>query len=59
MPELTMLDEENAATIRAFLDSFDLALTGAWPAVEQMMRESYGIEDPEAAIENLRAALDA
>ena len=53
-----ILDEEEAATLIAFLDSFDLALTGAWAAVSDMMRDTYGIEDPEAAMENARAALE-
>lgn len=53
-----ILDQEEAATLIAFLDSFDLALTGAWAPVSDMMRDSYGIEDPEAAIENARAALE-
>lgn len=54
MKELT---EQQAETLIAFLDSFDLALTGVWPAVEKHMRDSYGIEDPESALEDARNAL--
>lgn len=50
------LTREQAAAIIAFYDSFGLRITGAWPAVEDGMKEDFGIEDPENEIE---AAIDA
>jgi hypothetical protein len=53
------LTEEQAQTLAAFLDSFDLAQTGAWPAVEAMMRDEFGINDPEGSMAAIREVLAA
>lgn len=53
------LSEKHAQTLAAFLDSFDLALTGAWRAVEAMVRDEFGIDDPEGALAEIREALAA
>jgi hypothetical protein len=53
------LTDEQVQTLVAFLDSFDLALTGAWSAVEAMMRDNFDIEDPESALAAVREALSA
>lgn len=51
------LTEEQAAVLNAFLDAFELA-GGFWVRVEQLMRDDFGIADPEAALEDARQALD-
>ena len=50
------LTEDQVTTLEAFLAAFD-ELTGVWPQVERAMREEWGIEDPEAALEDLRNAI--
>jgi hypothetical protein len=52
------LTREQAEALAAFLAAFD-ELTGAWVHVEKSMREDWGIEDPEAAIESAREALQS
>ncbi|TCM84787.1 hypothetical protein [Rhodovulum steppense] len=54
---MKLLNEEQANAILAFFESFDLRVTGAWAQVEEGMREDFGIEDPEAAIEDAKVAL--
>lgn len=54
MKELT---REQADALLAFLECFDLYTTGAWRAVEKGMREDFGVEDPEAALDEARSAL--
>ena len=54
---MVILTKEQAEALAAFLDAFDQTVTGAWPDVEEHMRENWGIEDPEAAIEDARQAL--
>jgi hypothetical protein len=51
------LTDDQAYTLASFLDAFDLHLTGAWPAVRDGMADEFGIEDPEAALEDAREAL--
>lgn len=51
------LNDENITALRAFLAAFD-ELTGQWPQVEKHMRDSWGIGDPETAIEEARACLE-
>lgn len=51
------LTDEQAHVLVAFLESHDLHVTGAWPAIEESMRESFGIDDPEDALEDARGAL--
>ena len=52
-----VLTEEQAAAVLAFLECFDLHTTGVWAAIERAMREEFGIEDPEAALEAAKEAL--
>lgn len=52
------LTDQQAATIRAFMEAFDLTTTGAWAGIEACMRDDFGIEDPEAALEDAKTALD-
>lgn len=52
------LTKKQAEVIRAFLDAFDLTTTGAWAGIEACMRDDFGIEDPEAALEDVKAALE-
>jgi hypothetical protein len=52
-----MINREQAQALIAFLDSFDLHITGAWATIEQAMRDEFGIDDPESAIESARSAL--
>lgn len=51
------LTEEQAQTLIAFIEAFELVGNGWWAPVAQMMRESYDIEDPETALEEAREAL--
>lgn len=54
---MTKLTEQQAAVLAAFLDAFDLHITGAWATIEAAMRDEYGIDDPEAALADAREAL--
>ncbi|MDD2870110.1 hypothetical protein [Neomegalonema sp.] len=54
---MVTLTEEQTQALEAFFESFDLRTTGAWALVEEGMREDWGVEDPEAAIEGVRRAL--
>lgn len=54
---MKFLTDEQAMTLVAFLESFDLHTTGAWVAIEQAMRDEWGIDDPEAALNDAREAL--
>ena len=51
------LTSEQAMALLAFMECFDLYTTGAWVGVEKGMREDFGIEDPEAALEEAKEAL--
>lgn len=53
------LTREQVAALIAFLDAFDLTTTGAWAGIEAAMRDDFGIEDPEAALQDVREALSA
>lgn len=53
------LTGEQAYTLLAFLESFDLRTTGAWRAVADGMTEDFAIPDPEAALDDLRDALQS
>ena len=52
-----VLTEEQAQVIVAFLEAFDLTVTGAWPAIEEVMIRDFGIEDPDTALTEAREAL--
>lgn len=52
-----ILTNEQAKALEAFLSGFDMYVTGAWPSIEEYMRDEWGIEDPEDAIEDARQAL--
>ena len=52
-----MLSREEAQTLIAFLDAFDLCVTGAWSNIEATMRDDFGIPNPEEALEGARVAL--
>lgn len=56
---MKVLTEDQANVLIAFLDSFDLKLTGAWSQVEEGMRQDFGIEDPEIALAEVREALSS
>ena len=51
------LTPQQIATLIAFLDAFDLTTTGAWAGIEACMRDDFEIANPEAALEDARAAL--
>lgn len=51
------LAQAQADALLAFLESFDLNVTGAWPAIEKGMREDFGIEEPERMLEQAREVL--
>ena len=52
------LTNEQAHAIRAFMEAFDLTATGVWSGIEACMRDDFGIEDPEAALEDAKTALE-
>ena len=54
MPRLT---NEQAKVLDAFISSFELYVTGAWPAIEKGMRDDFGIDNPEEALEEAKQAL--
>jgi hypothetical protein len=54
---MIVLTREQADTLKAFLDAFDLHTTGAWASIEEAMRDDFGIDDPETALEDARGAL--
>ncbi len=56
---LATLTADQAYTALAFLDCFDLYTTGAWREVSEGMTEDFAIPDPEAALEDLRDALQS
>jgi hypothetical protein len=51
------LTSDQAEALLAFCECFDLLTTGAWQPIEEAMREDFGIEDPEAALEEAKEAL--
>lgn len=54
---MVTLTRQQAEALKAFLDAFDLHTTGAWAPIEAAMREEFGIDDPEDALEDARQAL--
>lgn len=52
------LTNEQAETLFAFLECFDLYTTGAWSSIEEGMRAEFGIKNPEEALEDARKALE-
>lgn len=53
---MTTLTTDQANTLLAYLECQDLYGPG-WPAVETGMRDDFGVEDPESALEDAREAL--
>jgi len=51
------LNTREVATLVAFLDTFDLRLTGVWAQIEAGMREDFCVDDPEAEMEQIREKL--
>jgi len=51
------LTEEQAQAITAFFEAFDLHQSGLWPVIEKVMKEEWGIDDPDAAITEAREAI--
>lgn len=58
MSKTITLTEAQAQPLFAFIAAFDDTTTGAWIGVEEHMREVFGIEDPEAALEDAKVALE-
>jgi hypothetical protein len=54
---MVTLTKEQAYALKSFLDAFDLHTTGAWATIAESMREEFGIDDPEAELEEAREAL--
>ncbi len=53
------LTDDQAYTLTAFLESFDVHTTGAWRQVAEGMIEDFAIPDPEAALQDARDALQS
>jgi hypothetical protein len=51
-----MLTETQKNTLFAFLECYDLH-GPAWSAIEQGMRDDFGVDDPENDLEDARSAL--
>lgn len=51
------LTKEQAEAVHAFMECFDMHTTGAWARIEDAMRNDFGIEDPEAILEEAKEAL--
>lgn len=51
------LTQEQVDALLAFLDAFDQTATGAWTRIEEHMRDNWGIDNPEEAIEQATEAL--
>lgn len=54
---MVTLTDEQANVLFAFCESFDLHTMGAWVGVESGMRDDFGIDDPETALEDAKQAL--
>lgn len=52
------LTKEQATTLLAFLECFDLHTTGAWASIEEAMRDDWNIDDPETALAEAREVLE-
>lgn len=53
------LTEDQANALLSFIQGFEETTTGVWAHVAEWMRENGGIDDPEAALEDAREALQA
>jgi hypothetical protein len=51
------LTSKQVDALLAFLDCFDMYTTGAWSQIEEHMREDFGIDDPEEAMEEIAEEL--
>lgn len=51
------LTEAQVNALLAFLDAFEQTITGVWPGIDGHMRVNWGIDDPEAALEEAINAL--
>lgn len=51
------LTSEQKQTLVAFLECFDLYVTGQWPSVKAGMINDFGIMDPEGDLEEVRELL--
>jgi hypothetical protein len=54
---MKMLTEEQADVLRAFLECFEQHTTGVWATIEEHMREDYGIDNPDDALEEVAELL--
>ena len=54
---MIVLTKEQANTLSAFINAVELNVSGVWPAIESAMRDDWGIEDPESALEEAAQAL--
>lgn len=52
------LNTDQANAVLGFMDAFEQRVTGVWSAIEEHMRENWGIEDPEQALEDVRQTLE-
>lgn len=54
---MVILSNDQADALAAFCECFDLYTFGAWAAIEDGMREDFGIVDPEGALEAAKRVL--
>ena len=51
--------KEELEALQASIDAFEQTTTGVWKGIEEHMRDSWGIDDPEAALEDANNAPQA
>lgn len=51
------LTDEQAATLIAFCECFDLHVYGYWDTIEEEMIEKWGVKNPRDAIDEAMCAL--
>lgn len=59
MRDHVILTGDQAYTLMAFLESFDLRTTGVWRQVAESMIEDFAITNPETALAEARDALQS
>ena len=54
---MKILTDSQAAALDAFMECFDIHVSGAWIRIEEAMQDDFGIENPESAVEEAIRAL--
>ena len=54
---MKILTDEQALALEAFCECFDTTTSGVWAGIAEAMADDWGIDNPEAAIEDARRVL--